>query len=116
MEDVVYFEINNWWPKEDYPDEEPFLSWMSDDLNIPFENDEWAKENELCVNYFLVDMSTAFCVSASKKWVKDNCPCLLDWPKFLREPDEDGEIESYFGGDFREYIPENFGAKLIYSY
>lgn len=26
--DIVYFEVNNWIQGRDYPDEEPFLSWM----------------------------------------------------------------------------------------
>ena len=26
--EVVYFELNNWFSGRDYPDAEPFLSWM----------------------------------------------------------------------------------------
>ena len=26
--DIVYFELNNWFAGRDYPDAEPFLSWM----------------------------------------------------------------------------------------
>ena len=27
---VIYFELNNWMSGDDYPDAEPFISWMDD--------------------------------------------------------------------------------------
>ena len=101
MDDVLYIELNNWRAGEGYPDEEPFTEWMSYNNNGPvFGKDEWAKENELCVVAFLYDMSQTFCITAKKSWVKDKCPNLFNYPEFLRKPDENNEIESYFGGYF----------------
>ena len=36
MEEVVYFEFNNWTPGEHYPFEEPFITWMGNDLDLSF--------------------------------------------------------------------------------
>ena len=41
--DIVYFELNNWFSGRDYPNAEPFLSWMEDDLNQKFRDEEWIK-------------------------------------------------------------------------
>ena len=41
MEEIVYFELDNWFRGRDYPNAEPFISWMHDDLNIRFRNDIW---------------------------------------------------------------------------
>jgi hypothetical protein len=49
MEDVVYFELNNWFAGQDYPDCEPFLTWMGNDLQLRFRDEDWVKENKLCV-------------------------------------------------------------------
>ena len=42
--DVVYFELNNWFSGRDYPNAEPFLTWICENK---FSNDEWLKENKL---------------------------------------------------------------------
>ena len=47
MEDIVYFELNNWFSGRDFPSDEPFISWMSNDLKIPFRNENWVKEIKL---------------------------------------------------------------------
>ena len=114
--DVVYFELNNWFAGKDYPNDEPFLSWMRNDLNIKFRNEKWVIENELCVVASIVDMSSNFCITAKKEWVEKNCPKLLtDYKEFLRYPekyeDEDEEEEVYgrFGCHFLEWSEENFG-------
>lgn len=114
--DVVYFELNNWFAGEDYPNDEPFLSWMKNDLNIKFRNEKWVIENELCVVESIVDMSSNFCITAKKEWVEKNCPKLLtDYKEFLRYPekyedeDEDGEVYGRFGNHFLEWSEENFG-------
>ena len=44
--EIVYFELNNWFPGRDYPDAEPFNSW----INTPtytdaFEDNDWCIEN-----------------------------------------------------------------------
>ena len=114
--DVVYFELNNWFAGEDYPNAEPFLSWMRNDLNIKFRNEDWVIENELCVVASMVDMSSNFCITAKKEWVEKNCPKLLtDYKEFLRYPekyedeDEDGDVYGRFGCHFLEWSKENFG-------
>jgi hypothetical protein len=39
MEEIIYFELDNWFGGRDYPDTEPFNSWMDDDLNLAFANE-----------------------------------------------------------------------------
>lgn len=107
---VVYFEFNNWCAGENYPAEEPFLTWMRNDFNICFNNENWVKENKLCVVRSLVDMSSNFCITATREWVETNCPELLTkHTKFLRYPDEDGCTEGQFGNEFLDYSEENIG-------
>ena len=64
--EVVYFELNNWFPGVHYPSSEPFLSWMCNDLKIQFNDETWAKENKLCVVFSFVYMSHNFCITASR--------------------------------------------------
>lgn len=123
--EVVYFELNNWFAGRHYPDEEPFLSWMRDDMNQFFLNEDWVKENELCVNAYLIDMSLNYCITAPKEWVLKNCPNLL-LTKFLRFPDENGKVfgrtAAYLDikGDvhieepeFLEYNENNIGVHFL---
>ncbi len=110
--DIVYFELNNWFCGMHYPNDEPFISWMSNDLQIKFNNEEWIEENKLCVVKTFVDMSCNFCITATKDWVKKNCPKLLtDYKQFLRFPDEDDEVYGRFGTLFLEYCEENIGLE-----
>lgn len=114
--DIIYFELNNWFRGEDYPDEEPFLSWMKNDLELKFLDRHWVKENQLCVVAKLVDMSTNFCITATRGWVENNCPKLLtDHNKFLRFPDEDGIVYGKFGTEFLCWRPDNFGIAFDYE-
>lgn len=111
---IVYFELNNWFSGRDFPNAEPFISWMRNDLNIPFRNDEWAKENELCIVACNVDMSQNFCVTATKRWVEENCPDLLTkYKEFLRYPDKYGDVYGRFGYEFLTYEEENIGVTWI---
>lgn len=109
--DVIYFELNNWFSGRDYPDAEPFSSWMGDDLNLKFRDKEWIKENKLVVVESLVDMSSNFCITATKKWVEENCPELLStYEKFIRKSDEDEEVPyGRFSCPFLKYEEENIG-------
>lgn len=114
MNDIVYFELNNWSCGKDYPDEEPFISWMGDDLKLIFRNEEWVKENKLCVVLSRVDLSTNFCVTAPRKWVEQNCPSLLTiFTQFLRKQDEDGYVYGRFGTEFLPYEEENIGVSWV---
>ena len=110
--EIVYFELNNWFPERDYPNAEPFLSWMRDDLKQKFRDDEWVKENRLCVVAGFLDMSQNFLITAPKSWVEANCPELLTkYREFLRfpDPDSDGEVYGRFDRSFLEYEEENIG-------
>ena len=118
MSDIVYFELNDWTPGKDYPDVEPFCSWMQfnekNNYNIAFRNEEWIKENKLVVVESLVDMSMNFCISATKQWVDENCPQLLTtYKEFIRKPviedDYEDLPEGRFGCPFLEYNEENIG-------
>lgn len=114
MDEIIYFELNNWFAGRDYPDDEPFLSWMSDDLKIKFHDEEWVIENKLCVVHDIVDMSSNFCITTTKEWVEDNCPDLLTkYTEFLRTPDEYGNVIGHFGHDFLEYDEYNFGITEV---
>lgn len=138
MNGIVYFELNNWFAGEDYPDAEPFLTWMRDDLNQTFRDEKWVKENKLCVVFTPIDMSQNYCITATKDWVLKNCPDLLSdkeydvtfkvgnssgWKKvvehysfkqFLRYPDKHGDVYSRFGMEFLPYEEENFGVTTVY--
>lgn len=114
MDEIVYFELNNWFAGRDYTDAEPFLKWMRDDLKIKFRNESWVKENKLCVVVDFVDMSQNFCITAPKKWVENNCPELLTkFNAFLREPDEYGDVYGRFGHEFLKYNEDNFGVTWV---
>ena len=76
-QDVVYISVNNWFCGRDYPPLDCFKKWLGDDLNQSFRNDEWCKENKLCVYYGLVDMSQNYTITAPREWVEKNCPELL---------------------------------------
>lgn len=134
-EEIIYFELDNWFCGRDYPNAQPFINWMGKDWDFCFGNDEWCKENKLCVEAGAIDMSTCFCISAPKSWVEENCPKLLtdeecgaectiqqgdgrgNWvtekryefckySKFICK-NKEGRIS---GWPFREYKEENFGV------
>lgn len=130
--DVVYFSVDNWFSGRDYPYDEQFIKWMHDDLNQYFRNEEWVKENKLCVKWGFIDMSMNYCVTAPREWVEKNCPKLLTddeyeydiiegvegrkshkgkYSEFVYQPDEEGNPpEDGFGWSFLEYCPENIGC------
>ena len=111
-EEIIYFELNNWFAGRDYPDAEPFLSWMGNDLSIKFRDKDWLIENELCVLCGFIDMSQNFLITAKKSWVEENCPELLTkYREFLRFPEDEDDDEVYgrFGQTFLEYAPYNIG-------
>ena len=127
-DNIIYFELDNWFAGRDYPNAEPFLTWMRDDLNLKFADDNWCKENKLCVIGGVIDMSVCFCIAALRSWVEENCPKLLtneecgdtykihyfnkelnkpveeeryepcSYSKFICEPDENGEIIGRISG------------------
>lgn len=139
MDNIIYFELNNWMCGRDYPDSEPFISWFRNDLNQTLSSDTWVKENKLCVVAYPLDMSCNYLVTAAREWVLDNCPDLLSdkeydvtfkvssangwedkvehfaFKKFLRFPDPDDDNEVYGRGDvkFLEYAEKNFGVTWL---
>ena len=138
MEEIIYFELNNWFSGRDYPPYEPYESWV---VNRQFCDDVYCKENKLVVKCGNIDMSTNWCIAAPKFWVETNCPSLLSnetfeyiiyehsWDKntgqaidkelhytksfsnFLRNKNEDGKVYGRFGWLFPEYKEENFGVE-----
>lgn len=130
--EIVYFEINNWFAGRDYPNREPFLSWITGYGGI-FNNEEWCKENKLCVVAGTLDMSHNWCITATKEWVLEHCPYLLsdevdtvtfivgirggsikekeDYKlnQFLRFPNKNGDVYGRFGWLFLPWCEENFG-------
>lgn len=112
MSDIIYFELNNWLPVIDYPDEDPYISWLEDDSNIVFLNQQWVKDNKLCVVWHIVDQSIDFLITATREWVEKNFPTLLtEYTEFLRSPDEDGVIYGRFADiQFLPYKEENIGV------
>ena len=137
MGDIVYFELNNWFAGRDYPDAEPFNTWCGDDMNLYFNNEDFVKENKLCVVQQIIDISVNWCITAPKSFVEKHCPKLLSdetyktsfviWGKdgkkeyeeecsykqFLRFPDEDGVVEGRFGAEFLPWSEENIGIKYL---
>ena len=135
--DIVYFELNNWFSGRDYPPEEPFISWLGSDLKQTLASNKWLKENKVCVVFSLVDMSFNYCVTARKDWVEKNCPKLLSdeeyeysvhrvgpngneivkytkkYRDFLRFPNEDGDVKGKFGCKFAPYKEENFRINYL---
>jgi len=133
--EIIYFEINNWFAGRDYPNREPFLSWITG-YGGKFNDEKWCKENKLCVVAGNLDMSSNWCITATKDWVLKNCPYILSdeidqitfqvgnsngWEnkiekyalnRFLRFPDEDGIVYGKFDWEFLPWNEENFG--IIY--
>ena len=111
---IIYFQLNNWFEGDDYPDAEPFLSWLEDDSNLFFLNEDLVSKNKLCVSANFIDMSISFRITATKEWVEKTCPELLTtYSKFIRVPDKDENIKDRFGYNFLEYSNENIGVEWI---
>lgn len=112
--EIIYFEFNMWEPGRFYPDEEPFRSWVELGENDSYpllDNEEWVKENELCVAICLIDQSVNYCVSATKEWVEKTCPKLLThYSQFLRHPNKQGNILGQWGTIFLPYVVDNIGT------
>ena len=110
MEEIVYFELNNWFCGRDYPEDEPFIRWLENDCNQQFMDKDWVKENKLCVYWQILDMSINYLITAKKSWVLENCPRLLTKHKeFLRYPKNDKLPKGRTGECFLPYKEENIG-------
>ena len=138
MEEIIYFEINNWFSGENYPPIQPFYEWIS---NNQFNKEDWCKENKLVVVAGPIDMSMNWCIAAPRSWIEANCPCLLtdeeyiyetqqsEWNKesqtmgwktikhkkkysdFILKPDEYGDVYGRINDwHIPDYCEENFGV------
>lgn len=128
MKEIVYIDVNNWTCGEDYPNKEPFLTWMTPNYDNPrniiykFEDDNWCKENKLVVVCTLLDMSLNFNIIATREWIERNCPYIIgsrfDYTDKLErgslwdEPVNKLEKDLYLGfwGHFLPYREENYGV------
>ena len=138
-EEIIYFNVNNWFYKKDYPPiSEEFSKWICKGY---FMNDEWCKEQRLCVVACNIDMSINYCISAPRSWVEKNCPQLLTddeytyyiiyhkydpktggtieekrtvkkkYSDFVFKPKrEGGTVTGKFGWAFPKYCEENIGV------
>ena len=114
MQNVIYFEVNNREAGKDYPNEEPFVSWFAEGADSKLNDFEWAKDNRICVVYSKVGSALDYCVTAKKSWVIENCPNLLTkYRKFLRYPDEFGDVLGKSGCLFLDYDEFNFGVLFM---
>lgn len=127
MSEIIYIDVDNWTCGEDYPDKEPFLTWMTPDYDNPediiykFEDDKWCKENKLVVVCTLLDMSLNFNIIAPKEWIEKTCPYIIDsqWDytkskkrgSIWHDPVNETEASLYRGmeGHFLPYRKENYG-------
>ena len=113
MTDIVYFELCDWTPQEDFPVIEPFLSWFwftDSPYYLCFRDNNWAIKNQLCIKESTIDMALNLCISAKRDWVEKNCPEILTkYKEFLRFPDKDGKVYGRFGHTFLEYNEKNMG-------
>lgn len=83
---------------------------MKNDLQIKFDDETWVKKSRLCVVRELIDMSSNYCITATREWVVNNCPKLLtDYAEFIRYKEDDGKVYGRFGTEFKEYREENIG-------
>lgn len=108
-EEIVYFELDNWFCGQDYPNAEPFISWMGKDYNFCFGDDAWCKENKLCIEAGPIDMSTCFCISAPISWVRENCP------KLLTDEECGAEVTSQHGDGHGNWVTEKRYEPCKYS-
>jgi len=132
MNDIIHLQLNNWFSGRDYPSEEPFIYWIS---NNKFCDDEWCKENQLCVNAAYLDASINWCIAAPRAWVEEHCPIILsegNFTYFTQQSYWNDEIdkaewktiqhvkwysefivrgnEGRWGTHFPEYKEENYGV------
>ena len=130
-DEIIYFELNDWFLGRDYPP----IDGIEELMFGAFDNDEYCFENRLCVLRGPYDMSLNLCVSAERSWVEQNLPQLLtdesysysysrcygentkemvvDFKKykdFLRFPSNGKDVYGRFGWRFLTHCKENYGV------
>jgi hypothetical protein len=113
MDDIVYFEINDWFRGRDYPPGEPFDSWMKFPSDLS--SDDWCKEQEICVVSGNVDMSRNWVITAKKSWVEKNCPQLLtddEYEYVIRTLSREKEYDTTYKKKYSDFVlhPNDFGS------
>ena len=112
-DDIVYFWLNDW----DYPEADPYLGWMIDEEKPVFLNEDWVKENKLCVIVVPFIMDIYFFVTAKREWVEKNCPSILaEYSNYMIVPDENGEVLDPMCGRYKTYCEENIGITIQDGY
>lgn len=115
MENIIWFEFNNWFAGVHFPDEEPYLSWMyptydkDKDLSISLFMDEaFVNKNKLAVYYYSIDMSDDYVVGATESWIMKNCPNLLDkHKKFVIGKSKVGEQVELVAPNINDYYEKS---------
>ena len=111
---ILYFQCNDWRPT---PEEaSKFIDHINGDLFATEDNEygigaaeQWMKNNELCVNCDVYDMSCQYWVSCKESWLEMFFPELLPYTNEV--PIDDSWI-----GDakfFLKYEEKNFGWHYI---
>ncbi len=135
-DNIVYFELNNWFAGENYPNAEPFTTWCADE-HLYFLDEDFVKKNKLCVAADIIDMSVNFCITAPKEFVLEHCPKLLSdevtiveseyiengktttlrkeypYSNYLCYPNEKDIVEGQWGTKFLKWSPENIGVHYM---
>ena len=98
---------------------EPVSSWMSNETDgSPLRDENWIKENKICVKWFPIDMSFDFMITAPKSFVEKVCPCFLEekYKEFISYHEDYSDLEDtpdsrYVGSEeyFLPYTEENIG-------
>lgn len=112
MEDIIYFEFNDWTPDKGYPACEPYENWLglSEKSKIKFRDKEWLNQQQIIVVETIIDMSLNYCITAPISWVKTNCPSLLTkYKQYIVKPQSDGKVIGQWGCPFKPYTKENIG-------
>lgn len=119
MNDIVYFACNDWHPdpKESYNICYNYLGSYSgckeDEIvnKTIDESEEWVKNNKMCINMEIVDMSTSYYITAPRKvfetYFKELLPFIKDEP-----------YDFLWIGDkkcFLEHKEENFGFNFFHA-
>ena len=135
--DIIYIGINNWFYERDFPPIKQLEEWVD---AYKFNDDEWCKEQKLCVVSGVVDMSVSWLITATRDWVEQNLPELLTdgsytygivthdrsgehetqytkkFSDFVYHPDDPTRDFSFHGYHFKEYDEEDFGCEYQDNY
>jgi len=108
--DIVYFWLNDW----DHPNDSLYIGWMIRKDKPIFLDEEWVKENKLCVIVDQLYMDMYVFITATREWVENNCPSILNkYNRYLSIPDGKGKAFTPLYGEYKTYSKENIGISWI---